>query len=52
MMHKDMQTIEAAARTAMAGSFEPERQETAVLRAGFYVTAACLFIAALILMIA
>lgn len=52
MMHKDMQTIETAARTAMVVSFEPQRQETAVLRTGFYVTAACLFVAALILMIA
>lgn len=52
MLHKDMQTIETAARTAMTGSYEPEQQENAVLRTGFYVTAGCILIAALILMIA
>ena len=52
MMHKDMQTIETAANTAVAGAYEPAQQETAVLRAGFYVTAGCIMIAALILMIA
>lgn len=52
MMHKDMQTIETAARTAMAGSYEPEQLESAMLRTGFYVTATCLFIAALLFMVA
>lgn len=52
MMHKDMQTIETAARTALAGPYEPEQQENAVLRTGFYVTAGCIIIAALLLLIA
>lgn len=52
MMHKDMQAIETAARTAMAGPYEPAQQESAVLRTGFYVTAACIMVAALILLLA
>jgi CHASE3 domain sensor protein len=50
MMHKDMQTIETAARTTMAGYYEPQRQENAVLRTGFYVTAASTFLIFLILL--
>lgn len=52
MMHKDMQIIETAARTAMSGAYEPEQQESAVLRTGIYVTAGCIVIAAFILMLA
>lgn len=52
MMHKDMQAIETAARTAMAGAYEPAQQESAVLRTGFYVTAACIMVAALIILFA
>ncbi len=52
MMHKDMQNIEAAARITMVHACEPARQETAMLRTGFYVTAACIMVAALILIVA
>lgn len=52
MMHKDMQAIKTAVRPVMAGSYEPARQELAMLRTGFFVTAACITVCALILIIA
>lgn len=51
MMHKDMRTIETAAQ-ATAVYYDPAKQENAMLRTGFFVTAGCIFIAAIILMIA
>lgn len=50
-MHQKMQNIETAARLAMVHPCEPARQETAILRAGFYVTAACISLTALFLII-
>lgn len=43
MMHKDMQNIEAAARSAMSCAAEPERQEAATLRLGLIISAICIF---------
>ncbi|WP_199194741.1 hypothetical protein [Phyllobacterium phragmitis] len=35
MMHKDIQTLEHAARTAMAGAYEPARMDAPSSRAAY-----------------
>jgi len=45
MMHKDIQTLEHAARTAMAGAYEPARMDAPVSRAGYVLAGLAAFAA-------